>query len=83
MQTITENQARVMQSLQGNAGQIVEVITSQYDANIDQAYRKRAIFLGTTTRSTLEGLERKGFISDLETFWKGARFRVVKEWSGD
>ena len=81
MNALTAKQRDVMMSLSGKAGQTVEVITSEYDANINPEYRARAIFLGTVGSSTLAGLEKKGFIKIEETYWKGATLVVLKEMS--
>lgn len=75
---LTRAQTDVMLTLSNCVGRTVDVLTSQYDANVDADFRKRAYHLGSTTASTLKGLEAKGFIKVERSFWKGAVVTVLK-----
>jgi hypothetical protein len=79
MSKLTPAQQQVMYSLNSRVGQTVEVLTSEYTAAVNPDYVKRAIFLGTVSSATLRGLETKGFIRIVETYWRGAMLEVLKE----
>lgn len=75
MQTLTANQAEAMMTLNRFVGQTVQVLTSQYDANIAKAARESSV--GTFKSAALRGLAAKGFI-ELDAYWKGATVKVLK-----
>jgi hypothetical protein len=73
---LTANQADAMLSLGNYVGETIEVLTSEYDANVDRDFVRRS--KGRFNSSTLRGLEAKGFIKIELAFWKGARLTVLK-----
>jgi hypothetical protein len=75
MTALTANQARAMNVLSQYVGQEVQVLTSQFDANVAPA--ARAASVGTFKSAALRGLESKGFIK-VRAYWKGATVTVLK-----
>jgi hypothetical protein len=73
---LTDHQDSAMRSLSNHVGKTVEVLTSQYDANVSPAYRARSV--GTFKSAALRGLEIKGFIKIVDAYWKGATVTVLK-----
>ena len=75
MTNLTENQAEAMLTLNRYVGQTVEVLTSEYTANVaPQAVIKS---VGTLKSAALRGLEAKGFIKIELAYWKGATITVL------
>jgi len=73
---LTANQADAMLTLSRYVGQTVQVLTSQYDANIAPAARKASV--GTFKSAALRGLESKGLIKIDNAYWKGATITVLE-----
>ena len=76
MNKLTNHQADAMRSLTNYVGRTVNVLTSQYDANVSPAFRDSSV--GTMNSAALRGLEKKGFIKIENAFWKGATVTVLK-----
>jgi len=73
---LTENQIESMLTLSNYVGKTIDVLTSEYTANINPDFARRA--KGLHKGSTLRGLQSKGFIKIEETFWKGATVTILK-----
>lgn len=71
---LSENQLDAMRSLGNYVGQTVDVITSQYDANVAKTFKPVAY----VKSSTLRGLEARGLIRIVRAFWKGATVEVLR-----
>lgn len=74
---LTGLQADAMQTLGGHVGATVDVLTSQATAAISPAFVDQAV--GIISAATLRGLESKGFVKIVRTFWRGATVEVLKE----
>ncbi len=72
---LTPSQANAMLTLSQYVGQTVQVLTSEYDANIAKAARDASV--GTFKSAALRGLVSKGFI-EMNAYWKGATVTVLK-----
>ena len=72
---LTASQAEAMATLSRYVGQTVQVLTSEYDANIAQAARKASV--GTFKSAALRGLETRGLIKIERAYWKGATVTVL------
>ncbi len=77
MTTLTANQNESMITLNQYVGQTVQVLTSQYDANV--AAKAKADSVGTFSSAALRGLAAKGFIRIEAAYWKGATLTVLKQ----
>lgn len=75
-QPLTDHQHNAMCTLTNHVGKTVDVLTSQYDANVSPAFVKRAV--GTMKSAALRGLEKRGFIKIVDAYWKGATVTVLK-----
>lgn len=65
-----------MATLGRYVGATVEVLTSEYHANVaPQAVRDS---VGTVSSAALRGLEARGFIKIELAYWKGATVTVLK-----
>ena len=73
---LTANQAEAMMTLSRYVGQTVQVLTSEYDANIAAQAKRDSV--GTFKSAALRGLETKGFIKIDLAYWKGATLTVLK-----
>ena len=76
MNALTANQADAMAILSQYVGQTVQVLTSEYTANI--APKAVADSVGIFKSAALRGLEAKGFIRIDNAYWKGATITVLK-----
>ncbi len=75
MTALTASQQQAMMTLSNYVGQTVDVLTSQYSANVSRDFVARSV--GIFNAAALRGLEKKGFIS-MKAFWKGATVTVLK-----
>ena len=76
MTSLTKNQAEAMITFSQYVGRTVEVLTSEYTANVNPSFVRTAV--GVFNSAALRGLEAKGFIRIDLAFWKGARVTVLK-----
>lgn len=72
---MTSNQTAAMNVLGKYVGQTVQVLTSQYDANV--APQARADSVGTFNSAALRGPEKRGLIKIDRAYWKGATITVL------
>jgi hypothetical protein len=72
---LTANQTEALYVLSQYAGQTVQVLTSQYDANV--AAKAKADSVGTFSSAAIRGLASKGFIRIEGAYWKGATLTVL------
>lgn len=73
---LTRRQYDALCDLHGSVGQTVDVLTSEYTANVNPDFVRRA--KGIHNSSALRGLEAKGFIRIVDSFWKGATVEVLR-----
>jgi hypothetical protein len=76
MSKLTPNQADAMLALNRYEGQTVEVLTSGYTANVAAKAVRDSV--ATVSSAALRGLEAKGFVKIVDSYWKGARVSVVR-----
>jgi hypothetical protein len=76
MTNLTDNQADAMITLSQYVGQAVQVLTSEYTANVAQA--AVAASVGIFKSTALRGLAAKGFIRIEGAYWKGATITVLR-----
>ena len=75
MTRLTENQKDAMRTLNNYVGQTVDVLTSEYTANVAPDFVRSAV--GIFKSPALRGLEAKGYI-EFDAFWKGGTVKVLK-----
>jgi len=75
MTQMTANQAEAMAILSQYEGKTVEVLTSEYTANVNPEAVRRSV--GTFKSAALRGLETKGFIHIEAFYWNRARVTVL------
>lgn len=73
---LTAKQADAMLTLNNYVGQTVQVLTSQYDANVAEQAKRDSV--GTFKSAALRGLASKGFIKIELAYWKGANITVLQ-----
>jgi hypothetical protein len=73
---LTASQLDSMRTLGNYVGQTINVLTSQYTANVDREFVSSA--KGIHQSSALRGLEKKGYIHIEQAMWKGASVTVLK-----
>lgn len=73
---LTARQSDAMARLGAYVGQTVQVLTSQYDANVAEAARRASV--GTFNAAALRGLHAKGLIRIERAYWKGMTVTVLR-----
>jgi hypothetical protein len=76
MTRLTANQIDAMNTLNNYVGQTVEVLTSQYTNNVSPDFLQRA--KGIVPSVAIRGLEAKGYIRIVNSYWRGATVEVLK-----
>jgi len=81
MTKLSPNQIETMKTLSNHVGEEVWVLTSQATANVPSSFVRKAVT--TTKKPTLAGLEKKGYIKIVSTYWKGATIKILKGYDDD
>ena len=76
MKTLTTSQYDSMLRFSNYVGQTIDVLTSQYHANVNPEFVRNA--KGIHNSASLRGLEKKGYIRIEQAMWKGATITVLK-----
>lgn len=75
MTALTNRQADAMMTLGNYVGRSVQVLTSEYTANVSQKAVEDSV--GTFKSATLYGLQARGLIKINLAYWKGANITVL------
>jgi hypothetical protein len=74
---LTMHQTETMGFLSKHVGQIVDVQTAEAHRDGIPAWPQNWRPVGRSSQQTLRGLEKRGLITILDTYWQGARIQVL------